>query len=152
MVWQPGTCDSLSATGLASLSSIQEFRDWSCVRSEYLTPSLLGRLLRPLYTSRSRGTPMQNPPGGGAEFPSSQPCWGLCSVCAVEGGLEQWGNHRAPQRASDRGPRGPCEEGRSHPQKGGHSTHSPEGPRRGRSADMAISSGYRRGHHRSQHP
>lgn len=116
-----------------------------------LTSPLLGRLLRPSYMSPSRGTPMTfsrgwNPPGGRAEPLSSQPCWGLSCKRALEWKTRAEGQPRAlSEQVAEAS--GPWKEGQSCPRRGGHSSPSPEGPGRGRSEDMAVSSGYSRGAH-----
>lgn len=118
---------------------------------EALTSPLLGRLLRPSYMSLSRGAPMTfsrgwNPPGGRAEPFSSQPCWDLSCKRALEWKTRAEGQPRA-LREQVAEASGPWKEGQSCPCRGGHSSPGPEGPGRGRSEDMAISSGYSRGAH-----
>lgn len=151
MAWQPGMWESLSATGLASQSSALEVYDWPHVGPGASTTSLPGTLLRPSYMSLSKGTPMpggQNLPGGRAEPPSSQSFWGLCASML---GVEDQSRGAIPGPSSDL----VAEATSGRPElshRGGHSIHSPEEPRGCRSADMAVSSEYSRGHHRFQHP
>ena len=136
---------SLSAVGLASLSSVLEAHDWSCVGPGVSTPLFLGRFLRSSYMSLSQGASMprwQNPSGSRAEppfgvFTTSQPWSG------------------GPGRGAITGPLGKlvAEASVHHVRKAGATyTEESRGPRRGRSADTAVSSRCSRGRRRFQRP
>lgn len=131
--------------------ALLEVDDQSCVGTRGVDISTSGQASKTLIHVTVQGAPMTfsrgwNPPGGRAEPLSSQPCWGLSCKRALEWKTRAEGQPRA-LREQVAEAWGPWKEGQSCPRRGGHSSPGPEGPGRGRSEDMAISSGYSRGAH-----
>lgn len=96
-----GDGQSLSAMGLASLSSVLRVHDWSCVGPGVSTPLLLSRFLRPSYVSLSQGTPLPK----WLSPPSSQSFWGLYCKPALEWRAGAEGQSQDPQVSWWRRPR-----------------------------------------------